>query len=93
MPNINGLELCRRIRERREQKYIYFLLLSSKSSAEEMSRALLDGADDYIRKPLNRHELLARLQVGVRALDRERRLSLLADTDSLTGLMTQTILL
>ena len=55
----------------------------------EMIAGLEIGADDFLSKPVSEGELLARMRSGSRVLELERRLSLMAHTDSLTGLMTQ----
>ncbi len=89
MPNINGLELCRQIRQLQLPHYVYTVILSGKSSASELITGLENGADEYLCKPVSQGELLARLWAGARFLEQERRLNTLAHTDGLTGLMTQ----
>jgi diguanylate cyclase (GGDEF)-like protein len=89
MPNVNGLELCRRVRQLKLPHYIYILFLSVKSTATEMIEGLEVGADDFLSKPVYRGELLARLKSGSRVLNLERRLGQMARTDPLTGLMTR----
>lgn len=89
MPNVNGLELCRRVRELKLPHYVYILFLSVKLTAAEMIEGLEVGANDFLSKPIYRGELLARLKSGDRVLQQESRLSQLARTDALTGLMTR----
>jgi len=89
MPHMDGLELCRRVRQLELPHYVYIVFLTVRSSFEEMIEALEIGADDFIRKPIRHGELLARMRAGSRVLELERRLSQMARTDSLTGLMTQ----
>lgn len=89
MPRIDGLELCRRIRQMDLPHYVYIIFLSVKSGPEESVLALEVGADDFVAKPVREGELLARVRAGARMLALERRLSQLASTDPLTGLMTQ----
>ena len=89
MPNVNGLELCRRVRQLKLPHYVYILFLSVKSTAAEMIEGLEVGADDFLSKPVYRGELLARLKSGSRVLNLERRLGQMARTDPLTGLMTR----
>jgi two-component system, cell cycle response regulator len=89
MPRVNGLELCRKIREMSLPHYVYTVFLTAKSGATEMIAGLEGGADDFLTKPVAEGELLARLQSGSRVLELERELSLMAHTDFLTGLLTQ----
>jgi diguanylate cyclase (GGDEF)-like protein len=89
MPRMDGLELCRRIRGLSLPHYVYIYFLTGKSSHEEIIASFQAGADDFLTKPIHEGELLARLQAGARVLDLERRLSLMARTDPLTGAMTQ----
>jgi len=91
MPGMNGLELCRQIRAQQLPHYVYILFLTVKDSHREMVRGLHAGADDFVTKPVQRDELLARLHAGARVLELERRLSHMARTDSLTGLYTQRV--
>ncbi len=89
MPLLNGLDLCRQVREMDLPHYVYILFLSAKTSSEEMISALEQGADEFIRKPVYQGELMARIRAGKRLLEMERRLSQMARTDSLTGMLTQ----
>lgn len=89
MPQIDGLELCRRVREMRLPHYVYTIFLSVRSSREETIQGLENGADDFLVKPINQSELFARLRSGTRVLALEQRLSRAALTDSLTGLPTR----
>ena len=89
MPRINGPELCRRVREMTLPHYVYILFLTGKTARDEMIAGLECGANDFLCKPITEGELLARIRSGARVLELERRLSLMARTDSLTGLMTQ----
>ena len=69
MPRSDGLELCRRIRGRMGQDYIYFILLTSRDATEENQRAAADaGVDDFLTKPLDLAELWMRLRVAERIL-------------------------
>jgi two-component system chemotaxis response regulator CheY len=89
MPRITGLELCRHLREMVLPHYVYILFLTVKGASAEMIAALDVGADDFVRKPVSQAELLARMRSGSRVLELERRLTLMAHTDALTGLLTQ----
>ncbi len=69
MPNADGLDLCRRIRGRPGQEYIYFILLTSRDATEDNQRAAGDsGVDDFLTKPLDLAELWMRLRVAERIL-------------------------
>ncbi len=74
MPELDGPGVCRAIRKRSEQTYVYLVLLTSKGSKEETVLGLESGADDYLTKPFNSEELRARLRVGERILLLEDRL-------------------
>jgi phosphoserine phosphatase RsbU/P len=69
MPGLDGLELCRRIRDRGGD-YVYFILLSNlANSAENLDQAMAAGADDFLSKPVKSSELKARLHVAERILN------------------------
>ncbi len=93
MPEINGLELCRRIRERKDSPYQYIILVTGKDAKQDIVTGLDAGADDYVTKPIDREELQARLRVGNRILTLQRGLiaareevAFQATHDQLTGL-------
>jgi diguanylate cyclase (GGDEF)-like protein len=95
-PSIDGLELCRMIRGRNKDSYIYTILLSSKNKPEDLVKGLNAGADDYITKPFNTHELQVRLRTGERIiqlqsdlLETRELLQQAAITDTLTGLFNR----
>jgi diguanylate cyclase (GGDEF)-like protein len=89
MPNMDGLELCRRLRGLPLPHYVFIMFLTVKSASQEMIAGLEIGADEFLCKPVYQEELLARMRAGSRVLELERRLNLMAHTDPLTGLMTQ----
>ena len=69
MPNGDGLDLCRRIRNRVGSEYAYFILLTSRDATEENQTAAADaGVDDFLSKPLDFSELWMRLRVAERIL-------------------------
>jgi CheY-like chemotaxis protein len=69
MPGIDGLELCRRVRSRRNSEYAYFILLTGQEAAPENQRQAIEaGVDDFLTKPLNVQELWMRLRVAERIL-------------------------
>jgi serine/threonine protein kinase/ActR/RegA family two-component response regulator len=64
MPRMDGLEVCRRIRELKLTEPPYLIILSARNDREQIQTALASGANDYITKPFDRQELRMRLQVG-----------------------------
>jgi sigma-B regulation protein RsbU (phosphoserine phosphatase) len=75
MPKMDGVEVCRRVRQQVNRPYIYLLLLTAKSQKEEIAAGLDAGADDYVVKPFDPSELRARLTVGQRVVALERALA------------------
>ena len=68
MPHIDGPELCRKIRARRDTSYTYLILLTARDSREDRIEGLEAGADDFLSKPVDTSELVARLKVARRIL-------------------------
>lgn len=93
MPDFSGPELCQRIREHNARPYTYIILMTSNTEKENLVKGLGAGADDYLTKPFDPSEMLARMGVARRIiqLNREldaktRKLEEAARTDPLTGL-------
>ncbi|MEW6542641.1 MAG: diguanylate cyclase [Nitrospirota bacterium] len=93
MPELDGTEVCQRIRQRAAQPYMYLLLLTARSCKTEIIKGLNAGADDYLTKPVDFEELRARLRAGQRILDLQAELiaareafQAQATHDPLTGL-------
>ena len=78
MPNMDGLELCRRLRGLPLPHYVFIMFLTVKSASQEMIAGLEIGADEFLCKPVYQEELLARMRAGSRVLELERRLNLMA---------------
>lgn len=100
MPKLDGLEVCRAIRELSPEPYIYIILLTSKGQPEEILEGLEAGADDYITKPFDLQELKARVRAGKRILDLQEQivstrelLRIQATHDALTGLLNRRAIL
>ncbi len=68
MPGMEGVEVCRKIRQLPTPTAPYIILLTAKGGKEDLATGLDAGADDYIAKPFDRDELKARVQVGARVL-------------------------
>jgi len=86
MPNLDGIELCRRMREEGFPHYVYSVLLTGRSDEGDNIVGLEAGADDLLTKPVSAPELLARLRAGARVVELENQLVSLARTDPLTGI-------
>jgi putative two-component system response regulator len=91
MPNMNGLELCQHLREAPTIRYIYIILITSRTGKDEMIQGLTAGADEFISKPFVPEELLVRVRNAERILALETtsvmlfslaRLAEWKDTDS-----------
>jgi sigma-B regulation protein RsbU (phosphoserine phosphatase) len=74
MPELDGLELCHRVRALNLSSYVYIILLTALTQKERIIEGLDAGADDYITKPFERTELLARVRAGERVIQLERSL-------------------
>lgn len=74
MPGMTGLEVCRSVRKRSQEPYTYILLLTSKSLREDLIEGMESGADDYISKPFDQHELNVRLRAGIRLVELQSEL-------------------
>src|SRR6185503_5167222 len=73
MPEMNGLELCRAVRAGDFPGYVYIVLLTAHDQIDEKVAGLAAGADDFIAKPFNPAELLARIHSAERVLNLETR--------------------
>ncbi len=69
MPNLDGLGFCKAVRERIDEDYVYFILLTSRTANPDNEREAADaGVDDFLSKPLDVNELWMRLRVAERIL-------------------------
>ena len=82
MPGMNGLEVLERIRDVRESRFLPVIMISAKDMVKDKVNALARGADDYLSKPINMHELIARVKAQLRIVDLQRKL---ANTERLRG--------
>ena len=64
MPEMDGLEVCRRVRQADGAETMYIILLTARRDKNDIVEGLGAGADDYISKPFDIHELRARIDVG-----------------------------
>jgi signal transduction histidine kinase len=74
MPEMDGLELCRRIRELSNNRYMYIIVLTVKDEKEAMVQILHSGADDFVSKPFDADELMARVSTGERIVTLNEKL-------------------
>ena len=66
MPGMDGVEVCRQVRKLGRHPYVYIILLTGKSTKEDVVKGLESGADDYLTKPFDPNELQVRLRAGAR---------------------------
>lgn len=102
MPGLEGVEICRKIREnsKKEDQYTYITLLTAKESKENIVTGMDAGADDYITKPFDMHELRVRVRAGQRIvqlqselLEAKKTLEIQSRTDPLTGVLNRRAIL
>lgn len=74
MPGMDGLEVLERIRNVRDTRFLPVIMISAKDMVKDKVDALARGADDYLTKPINMHELIARVKAQLRIVDLQRRL-------------------
>jgi two-component system, cell cycle response regulator len=93
MPRLDGIELCREIRRRFNEPYLYVVLLTSRDQRDDIVTGFDAGADDYLIKPVHHSELSARLRAAKRILDLQEKLLAAQETlrvqamhDALTGI-------
>jgi len=68
LPKISGVEVCRRMRSRRETRNIPIIMLTARGEESDRIRGLETGADDYIVKPFSMAELMARIRAVLRRI-------------------------
>jgi len=100
MPDMDGLALCRNLRLRQADGYVYILMLTVRDSTSDILAGLAAGADDYVIKGATSEEILARLEVGRRTTNLERSLRRsneenrrMSITDALTGVHNRRFLM
>jgi diguanylate cyclase (GGDEF)-like protein len=75
LPGMDGLELCRRIREFEGFAWIFTIVVTSSGDEDRLVQALESAADDFVTKPFSTRELIARIRAGQRVVDLERDLA------------------
>lgn len=93
MPEMTGLEVCAELRFRNTKRYIYTLILSSRTEKSDLISGMQSGADDYLDKPVDVNELKVRLRAGRRIIELQEdliaareELRIQATQDFLTGI-------
>ncbi|GAX61097.1 response regulator receiver modulated diguanylate cyclase [Candidatus Scalindua japonica] len=96
MPGMDGIEICRKVREQAREPYVFVMLLTSKDNRDDLIEGMEAGADDYITKPFNHNELRVRLKAGKRIVELNEELLSVRDNlekqaihDKLTGLFNR----
>ncbi len=74
MPEMDGVEVCRRLRQMAAATPTYVILLTARGDKEDIIKGLEAGADDYIAKPFDNDELRARINVGRRIIELQAEL-------------------
>lgn len=87
MPGLDGVEVCRRVRQSQALLPSHIILLTARNGKADIVHGLDAGADDYISKPFDREELRARVQVGVRLVELQWKLA--ERVDDLTHALQQ----
>lgn len=91
MPKMNGIEFCSRVKSKLKQ--IYFIIITAKDDVDDKVEGLNTGADEYITKPFDFKEFMARIQAAERIVKNQKelvhlneKLEKIAETDELTNL-------
>jgi len=69
MPQMDGLELCTRIRKEEGEDYTYMIVVTGRDDVQDVIKGMAAGADDYIVKPFNKDELHVRINAGERIIN------------------------
>lgn len=96
MPEMDGIDICQKLREQAREPYVYVILLTARDDKKDLVRGLDSGADDYLVKPCNPIELRVRLRAGRRVvelqqqlIDAREELRIKAMRDPLTGVLNR----
>ena len=74
MPEMDGIELCQKIRDLDTKRYIYTIIVTAKKQIRDKVEGFEAGADDFLTKPFDREELKSRIEAGKRILELENSL-------------------
>lgn len=81
LPNVSGIEICRRLRARMDTRSIPILMLTARGEEADRVRGLATGADDYVVKPFSLPELMARVKAILRRSAPDRLADILRCSD------------
>lgn len=74
MPEMDGIELCKLIREKKKDNYIYIILNTAKNEQNDLITGMDAGADDFMEKPVDKNKLKVKIRAGERLLDYQAKL-------------------
>jgi CheY-like chemotaxis protein len=74
MPGMDGVQVCKEIRKQKRRGYTYIILLTARDRKRDIVEGIDAGADDYVTKPFNPHELKVRIRAGRRIIDMQSEL-------------------
>jgi two-component system, cell cycle response regulator len=96
MPGLNGVDICRGVRAAAREPYVYIVLLTARADAQDLVEGMEAGADDYVTKPFQAHELRVRLRAGRRIVELQQELMAAREAlreqathDGLTGVLNR----
>jgi diguanylate cyclase (GGDEF)-like protein len=86
MPNVDGFEVCEQLKKNEKTKDIPIIMITAISNVDTLRKAFDKGAFDFIRKPFDTMEIVARLKSAIRYYEQQQKLESLAMRDGLTEL-------
>ncbi|WP_426102085.1 GGDEF domain-containing protein [Massilia sp. TSP1-1-2] len=89
MRGMDGIDVCRTIRDSVRERYVYMILLAAHTEAESAVAAMSAGADEYIAKPFSAQDVLVRVRAGRRIAELEQELRYRATRDALTDIYSR----
>lgn len=88
MPVMSGIELCEKVKENEKYRLIYYIILTARSTLQDRVKGLDVGADDFLLKPIENQELLARIRTGMRIHNLQNELHKIAHSKALIEMAT-----
>ncbi|MEO7426499.1 MAG: response regulator [Fibrobacteria bacterium] len=79
LPGQSGIDLCKRVRQRKSGEYSFFMTVTSYQGRDKLNEAMDAGVDDFLTKPIDLDTLAVRLRVASRILDFHRQIGILQD--------------